>query len=150
MWAFLPVTPGHQSTFENLFYEDGCPRVKASPLFQQNSPPSGLSRVNYRKSSAYSQEALFLGLLLPNSDLQTLQPLPHPESWFFPGRWHFHLDPGFKPLSLGRGCCAGSSRLCGLFSSHTEQGPPSSCVVGFSLWWFLLLWSTGSRVHQLQ
>ena len=113
--------------FENLFYEDGCPRIKVSPLSQQDSPPSGLSRVNYRNSSAYSQEALFLGRLLWNSDLQTLKLSPTLSPGSCPGRWHFHLDLGFKPWSLGRGCCAGSSCLCGLFSSCTKWGLPSSC-----------------------
>ena len=38
---------------------------------------------------------------------------------------------------------AGSSLLRGLFSSWGEQGPPSICDVGFSMWWLLLLWNMG-------
>ena len=107
------------------------------------------------RSSEHLREPLLGGWMSKGQGVPSVpaglptQLLPHPESWFFPGRWHFHLDLGFKALSLGRGCCAGSSCLCGLFSSYTEQGPPSSCAVGFSLW-LLLLWSTGLRVHQLQ
>ena len=123
MWAFFPVTAGHQSVFENLLYEDGCPRVKAPPLSQQDSPPSGLLRVNYRES-ADSQEALFLGPLLPDSDLRTLQLLPLSESWFFPGRWHFHLDLGFKPLSLGLGCMLGLPACVGFSLVTPGRGYP--------------------------
>ena len=43
--------------------------------------------------------------------------------------------------------CAGSSLLCGLFSSGGEQGLLSSCRVGFALRWLLLLWSAGTRAQ---
>ena len=45
---------------------------------------------------------------------------------------------------------AGSSLLSGLFLSHGEQGTKLQLQVMDSLRWLLLLWSTGSRVHELQ
>ena len=41
-------------------------------------------------------------------------------------------------------CCAGALLLCGL-SLVSVRGGFSLCPVGFSLWWPLLLQSTGSR-----
>ena len=39
---------------------------------------------------------------------------------------------------------------CGLSLVVASRGYPLVVVcVGFSLWWLLLLWSTGSRVHGL-
>ena len=41
--------------------------------------------------------------------------------------------------ALGLRCCAQAFSSCG------EGGYSSLWCVGFSLWWLLLLWSTGSR-----
>ena len=55
-----------------------------------------------------------------------------------------HRDEGkffFFPLA-----CIGSFLLCGLLSVWDNRGLLPSCGKhGFSLWWFLLLWSTGPR-----
>ena len=45
--------------------------------------------------------------------------------------------------------CAESLLLCGLFSSCIQQGLLQLRCTGFSSWWLLLLWSTGSRVREL-
>ena len=49
------------------------------------------------------------------------------------------LKISFIVAALGLGCCTQT------FSRWGEQGR-----MGFSLWWLLLLWSTGSRVRGLQ
>ena len=42
-----------------------------------------------------------------------------------------------------------SSLLHGFFSNCVEQGQLSSWYMGFTVWWFLLLWSTDSRACEL-
>ena len=46
--------------------------------------------------------------------------------------------------------CAESALLHRPFFSSGEQGYSLIVLCGFSLQWFLLLWSTGSRAHGLQ
>ena len=47
--------------------------------------------------------------------------------------------------------CVGSSLLCAGFSLVAASGGYSSLqCVGFSLWWLLLLWNTGSRAQAQQ
>ena len=46
--------------------------------------------------------------------------------------------------------CAGSSSVCRLFSDCGEQGLSFTAACGLSLWWLLLLRSTGSQLRGLQ
>ena len=58
---------------------------------------------------------------------------------------HFLKDFFILPLAVvGLHCCTRAFSSCG------EQGALFVAMRGFSLWWLLLLWRTGSRFLSLQ
>ena len=76
--------------------------------------------------------------------------------WCISNIWNKKLLPIFPNLLLFQlkkkwyiFSCAGSSLLCRPSLVAESRGYSSLQCMGFSLWW-LLLWSTGSRVHRLQ
>ena len=62
----------------------------------------------------------------------------NPQAWIFHYYYYYFFD------------YAGSSLMCGLFSSCREQGLLSSCNVGASHCGGFSFWSTGSRMRRLQ
>ena len=67
------------------------------------------------------------------------------KSWLNPQAWIFHYYYYYYFFDY-----AGSSLMCGLFSSCREQGLLSSCNVGASHCGGFSFWSTGSRMRRLQ